>query len=145
MLSIRAAVPALLLLSAPAFAQPRCHAGSLEQLGREVAAAFTARSMAGLAARLPDRPVSLVIEHSLNGRHERATIRLRSLVARLDRAAGPQGPRGRHVLDGMACSGATCRFGPSGILHNTLFLKEVVAVRQGGCLTVGRIRLIDGD
>lgn len=143
--SIRAAAPALLLLSAPAFAQPPCHVGGLEQLGREVAAAFTARSMAGLAARLPDGPVDLVIEHSLNDRRERATVRLRSLDARLDQAAGRQEPRGRQVLDGMACSGATCRFGPSGILHNTLFLREVVAVRPGGCLTVGLIRLIDGD
>ncbi|MBL8568572.1 MAG: hypothetical protein JNK84_05760 [Phreatobacter sp.] len=145
MLSIRAAAPVLLLLSAPAVAQPRCHAGSLEQLGRDVAAAFTARSMAGLAARLPDRPVSLIIQHSLNDRTDRLTVRLGGLDARLDRVAGRQEPRGRQVLDGIACSGAVCRFGPSGILHNNLYLKEIGIVRQGGCLTVSRIRLIDGD
>lgn len=145
MLSVRAVVPALLLLAAPALAQPRCHAGGPEQLARDVAAAFTAWSMADLAARLPERPMSLVIERALGDRSERMTVRLRSLDARLDRAAARQDPRGRQVLDGMACSGVACRFGPSGILHNNLFLKEVVAVRQGGCLTVGRIRLIDGD
>jgi hypothetical protein len=148
MQSVRAALSALLVLSTPVAAQPACCARSVEQLGNAVAEAFRSGSMAGLAARLPNRPVSLAIEHSLGDGVDRVTISLRSFdaqIIRLDRAAGRQEPRGRQILDGMACTATTCRFGPSGILHNNLYLKEIGIVRQNGCLTVSRILLLDGD
>jgi hypothetical protein len=148
MIVLRAALPALLALTVPAAARPACHVASVEQLGRAFADAFAGRAIASLAPHLPNRPVSLVIEHSLDDRIERLTVRLRSLdaqIARLDRAAGRQEPRGRQSLEGMACTAAACRFGPSGILHNNLYLKELGITRQGGCLTVSRIHLLDGD
>ncbi len=148
MLLLRAALPALLALFVPAAARPVCHVAGVEPLGRAVADAFAGRATADLAIRLPDRPVSLIIEHSPDDRSERLTVRLRSLdaqIIRLESAAGRQEPRGRRVLDGMACTATACRFGPSGTLHNNLYLKEVGIARQGGCLTVSRIRLLDGD
>ncbi len=145
---LRTALPVLLALCLPAAARPACHVAAPEPLGRAVAEAFASRSAATLAARLPNRPVRLVIEHSLDDRVQRLTVRLRNLdaqIARLERAEGRREPLGRQVLDGMACTATACRFGPSGILHNNLFLKEVGIVRQDGCLTVGSLHLIDGD
>jgi hypothetical protein len=141
------ALPLSASLAPAALAERPCHAGSVEQLSRAVAEAFTSRAMAALAARLPDQPMSLVIEHSLADETERLTLRLRGFDARIDRIdrAGGRDARGRHVLEGMACTATSCRFGPSSILHNNLYLKEVAAVRRNGCLTVGRIVILDGD
>lgn len=147
---VHAALSAFVIVTVPhaSVAAPSCHTASVEQLGRDVAEAFAARAMAALAARLPNRPVRLHVEHSLSDEPETLTIRLRNLdrqIARRDGAARRGEPIGRQSLEGMNCSGLVCRFGPSGILHNNLYLKELAFVRRNGCLTVSRIHLLDGD
>ena len=147
---VRAALAAfsVCLAAAPVSAAPACHSPTAEALGREVATHFQARTIAELARRLPNRPVTLTIEHSLSERRDRHTTRLAGFddrILRIGRAAGRSEPHGRNVLEPMACAGRVCRFGPSSILHNQLFLKEITVTMVRGCLTVSRVHLLDGD
>ncbi|QCI66689.1 hypothetical protein [Phreatobacter stygius] len=148
----RAALTIALCFAGGSFADLRaatCTYSRAEDLGRDVAAHFVARTLDHLARRLPARPVTIHVEHSLaddlsfSARVPAARVEAR--LARAETAEPRQAARLRGVLDGMQCQGLTCRFGPSGILHNTLYLQSVSFVRTGGCLAIARIALLDGD
>jgi hypothetical protein len=151
----------------PAGAQA-CAYSDIKRLGRDVARHFEARSLGDLGRRLlPPSARGLVllrIEHSidegddpaagtgsydgaiyLNDHTPVAGIEAR-LAAAQDELEEEPIPA-REVLGAMTCRGLVCVYGPSptGILHNHLYLTQIVARRSGKCLTLTRIDLLDGD
>lgn len=152
MMLARAALTAALCLAPAGFADLRagtCAYADADELGRDVAAHFVARTLDQLALRLPARPVTIHVEHSLaDDLTFSVTVPLAGIEQRLARAEAAEPRRAAHqrgVLEGMECRSLSCSFGPSGILHNNLYLRRLVFVRAGGCLTIARIDLLDGD
>ncbi|MGL4290875.1 MAG: hypothetical protein ACRCVA_31290 [Phreatobacter sp.] len=148
----RAALTAALCLATGALADLRastCAHSDAEQLGRDVAAHFVARTLDRLARRLPARRVTVHVEHSLaDDLTFSADVPLADVEQWLARAEASEPRRAAHqrgVLEGMECRSLSCSFGPSGILHNNLYLRRLVFARAGGCLTVVRVDLLDGD
>ena len=139
---------ALLLQLEPAGAAT-CAYRSVEHLARDIARHFQARTLTDLGRRLPPSRVRLRIEHAidekLNLTDRLAITGLDARLAAAEKAEPRRASAGRLVLDGMACQGLTCRFGPSGILHNNLYLQQIRLSRSRGCLTLVEIHLLDGD
>lgn len=148
----RAALTAALCLASGALADLRaatCAYSDAGQLGRDVASHFVARTLDQLAPRLPVRPVTIHVEHSLaDDLTFSVTVPFADVEQRLARAEASEPRRAAHqrgVLEAMECGSLSCSFGPSGILHNNLYLRRLVFARTGGCLAVIRIELLDGD
>jgi hypothetical protein len=140
---------ALVLVPLPASAAATCAYDNVERLARDVAGHFQARTLNDLGRRLPARRAVLRIKHSIeDGLDLTDRIAVAGLEARLaaaEKAEPRQAAPQRQILEGLECRGLSCRFGPSGILHNNLYLQQLTFVRSQGCLTLAGIDLLDGD
>ncbi|MBN8942527.1 MAG: hypothetical protein J0H01_23700 [Rhizobiales bacterium] len=152
MMLARAALTAAICLATGAFADLRaapCAYSNADELGRDLATHFVGRTLDQLARRLPARTVTIHVEHSLaDDLTFSAAVPLAAIEQRLAQAGAAEPRQAAHqrgVLEGMACRSLSCSFGPSGILHNTLYLRRLTFARTGTCLTVARIDLLDGD
>ena len=126
-----------------------CAYRKVERLGQDVAHHFEAKTLNQLGRRLPAHSVRLHIEHSIDDDLELtdqvAVVDLDARLAAAEAAIPRQAASQRQVLEKMECHGLSCRFGPSGILHNNLYLQQVTFARSRGCLTLAEIYLLDGD
>jgi hypothetical protein len=126
-----------------------CAYRKVERLGQDVAHHFEAKTLNKLGRHLPAHSVRQHIEHSIDDDLELTdqvvVVELEARLAAAETANPRQAAPQRQVLDTMECHGLSCRFGPSSILHNNLYLQQVRFARIQGCLTLAEIDLLDGD
>lgn len=118
--------------------------GTVDDLARRFAEAFTGRSLVAFDAAKPYRGrVTMVVEHSITGRTDMRGFTTLKTAAQWLMRSRKEANLNAGGLE--RCKNGTCTYADEGLLHNSLYLKKVTYGITKGRAYLKSVFFLDGD
>lgn len=117
---------------------------TIEDLAKRVSAAFTSRNLSSLDEGKPYAgSIAFSIEHSIaDGTDRKSFTSFKSAAAWLMRRRRETNLQAGELT---ACKKGTCTFAENGMLHNSLYLRNITYTSAKGSPYIKTISFVDGD